>query len=152
MGELLSLADLPSLLIYIHRHPAMVCLCGRSLFSRLSTLLDDASDTVTFRNWQQLPANTLNVDITSHGTFLSMIESISQRHADDAVRLLGRRFAGYLGDVEVTPEDVPLANFLTTEGVLLRPDLSRNVYHMSSALIDIVIRTHVIPKRFVVHL
>jgi len=45
-------------------------------------------------------------------------------------------------------QEVILANFLTTEGVLLRPDETKVIYHMALPLLDGYIRSSVLPARY----
>ncbi|KAM6503752.1 hypothetical protein JOM56_000695 [Amanita muscaria] len=63
--------------------------------------------------------------------------------------LLQSHFVGFLEEVELkdqTEED--LANFLTSEGVLLKPDPAKPNYRMASGLVDVLIRTRLIPLKF----
>lgn len=71
-----------------------------------------------------------------------------EANAQDAVQLYRSRFAGFFGDVDVLYQDEALADFLTSEGVLLRPDVQQLKYHVASPLIDGLIRMRVIPSRF----
>jgi hypothetical protein len=50
--------------------------------------------------------------------------------------------------VNVNFHEIHLADFLTTEGVLLRPSISETKYRMASALIDGLVRTLVVPETF----
>jgi hypothetical protein len=126
----------------------MVCLCGRNIWDRMSDLLDTPSNTITFDNWRRIPADKLYDDITAYNTFKSMIASLLKPRADEAVRFLRYHFAGYLDVVEVTPDETHLADFLTTEGVLLKLSTSERKYCMASAFVDGLIRNRVIPKKF----
>ena len=77
-----------------------------------------------------------------------MVESLRRAEAEDAVGLLRSRFLGFLGDVTVFDEEEDLADFLTTEGVLLRPDPVVPTYRMASALVDGLLRRKVIAYKF----
>ena len=69
--------------------------------------------------------------------FGSMIRSLQSSDARDAVRLLRSDFLGYSGDV--TPFDYNeqrLADFLTAESVLSKPQRVSPTYYMTSALVD----------------
>ena len=57
-------------------------------------------------------------------------------------------FAGYLGEVEILDQDEEHADFLTSEGVLSRPNSRVLKYHVTSPLIDSLVRLEVIPARF----
>jgi len=45
-------------------------------------------------------------------------------------------------------EQEGLADFLTAEGLLLRQDINTRDYNVASALVDGLIRSYVIPKKF----
>jgi hypothetical protein len=85
--------------------------------------------------------------ISAYNTFRAMRKSILQDSAEAALRLLRFHFAGYLDNVEVSLEQEEYADFLTEEGVLLRPAAARS-YHMASPLLDGYIRTTVLPFKF----
>ena len=70
-----------------------------------------------------------------------MINSLVNLKADPAITLLRRRFLGYLNDVDLNDGDKASADFLTSEGVLLKPYSDRLCYRMSSPLVDGLIRT-----------
>jgi hypothetical protein len=77
-----------------------------------------------------------------------MVENLSEENAQDAVQLYRSRFAGFLGDVDILHQDEALADFLTSQGVLIRPDVQQLKYHVASPLIDGLIRMRVIPSLF----
>jgi hypothetical protein len=109
-------------------------------------LLDRNSNTLSYQNWERLSMKVMNKEIHEYNTFRSLVASLRRPHSRDAVILLRSRFAGFLGDVKVAPQDESLTNFLTEEGVLT--DLSEGYYRMASALIDGLIRLKVIPVVF----
>jgi hypothetical protein len=126
----------------------MVCLCGRSIWDDIDTLLDTDKISVTYPKWHQYSISSLNQQVADYNTFRSMITSLRNPNVSEAVSFLRSYFAGYLDNVEVGKENIFLANFLTTEGVLSKPSLSKNFYRMSSPLIDGLVRTIVIPGCF----
>jgi hypothetical protein len=127
----------------------MVCLCGRTISNNIAILLDDNSRTLSSESWERFPIAELYEDIYAYNTFRSMIISLRHPEANSAVKLLRSQFAGFLDDVTMhTDEEEELADFLTAEGVLLRPDVKRPRYHMASPLVDGLIRTRVIPAQF----
>ena len=140
MGELFSLTGLWVFKNFCS-HPGMVCLCGHTMFKSLKLLLDKDLRTMPYQKWQQFPTQKLYRAISGYSTFNSMIESLLRLESHAAVVLLRSRFAGYLQLVEVTGEDEKLANFLTVEGVLLRPDITEPRFRMASPLLDGVIQT-----------
>ena len=125
----------------------MVCLCGRVVSNRLPSLLDQSSTNLPYRKWQSIPVEVLYGEINDYNPFHSMIISLLHPNAKAAVQLLRSRFAGFLGNVDIG-FDENLADFLTAEGVLLRPDRVATQYCMASPLIDGLIRTRVIPIQF----
>src|ERR1700730_6180689 len=86
MGELFSLTGLWSFKIRCS-HPGMVCLCGRTIFKFLKSLLND-SRTVPYQNWQQLSTQKLYGEISAYSTFNSMIDSLLRPESHAAVCLL----------------------------------------------------------------
>jgi hypothetical protein len=77
-----------------------------------------------------------------------MVWSLCDAKALPAVQLYRVLFAGYLEEVEVADDQEDLADFLTSEGVLSRPDPSLLKYHAVSPLIDGLLRERVIPSQF----
>jgi hypothetical protein len=81
-------------------------------------------------------------------TFRSLRASLRQPQSQEAVSLLRSHFAGFLSEVEISDANETqrrLAEFLASEGVLLKHDLRQGVYHMASPFIDTLIRSQVIP-------
>jgi hypothetical protein len=124
----------------------MVCLCGRIISTHLTSLLDRNLRSLSLQNWQQFPTATLYDEITLYRTFGSLIDLLLRK--PDAVLLLRSHFAGYLDLVEVTPDNLELAHFLTAEGVLLKPDAAAPRFCMASPLLDGLIRVRVIHTKF----
>jgi hypothetical protein len=127
----------------------MVCLCGRTVFKNLPLLCDSGSANVSYRNWQQFPDNELYDEISAYNTFSSMLTSLSRPQAATSVTLLRSRFVGFLNEVELKDDvERDLADFLTSEGALLKPDPVRPRYCMASPLLDGFIRNILIPRKF----
>src|SRR6266576_4199991 len=108
----------------------MVCLCGRTIFNNIQTLICPESWTISNNLWQQFPAERLYDAISRYNdTFLSMIESLSLPEASSCLSLLRPRFAGFLGGLTLTDTAaIKDANTLTSEGVLLKPNCYRECY------------------------
>jgi hypothetical protein len=147
-GYLAQLRSLSPYLIFLFSHPGMLCLCGRVISDRLKLLLEHDSHTLVYRKWLQTSVQFLYDDIMEHPIFFSMVKRLCLPDAKPAVQLLRSHFAGFLGFVTLSPSDAMLADFLTTEGVLLRPDLAQTRYCMASPLIDGLIKSRVIPAQF----
>lgn len=127
-------------------HPGMVCLLGR-IVNRNLTLLLNHSSTLSYTSWQRFPVQDLYHEVTSYPTFKSLEVSLLKPIAEPA--LSRSHFAGYLRDVElVERQHETLADFLTAEGVLLRPDEGKRIYHMASPLLDGYIQTSILPAKF----
>src|SRR5271154_1009751 len=107
----------------------MVGVCGRAMSENLSRLLDARN--VSYQSWQRYAVKDLANEVTEYMSFRSMIDSLHQDYATDAVRLLRSYFAGFLGEVEVSESQRGLVDFLTAEGVLLRPDPRAWRYRMA---------------------
>jgi hypothetical protein len=130
------------------RHPGMICLCGRAIAENFQ---EEANKTknIAYKSWQDFSTNQLDGRIHSYRTFRRMIDSLFSEQATDAVDLLRSDFVGFLGDVIITDaEEQRQADFLTAEGVLLKPDMDGNRYCMASALVDSFIRRYIIPQRY----
>jgi len=126
-------------------HLGMVCLLGRTIHRNLTLLLNHSS-TLSYTNWQRFPVQDLYHEVASYPTFKSLEVSLLMPTAEPLFR---SHFAGYLGDVElVERQHETLADFLTAEGVLLRPDDGKRIYHMASPLLDGYIRTSILPAKF----
>jgi len=146
-GEL-HLLYLISSLISGYSHPGMVCLCGRTVYKNLQLLLHHSS-TLSYKSWRRFPVTNLYHAVAGYPTSHSLVKSLTKPTAQAALDLFRSHFAGYLGDVELFDEqEVTLANFLTTEGVLLRPDEMKATYHMASPLLDGYIRSLILPAKY----
>lgn len=77
-----------------------------------------------------------------------MVENLAEENARDVVQLYRSLFAGFLGNVDISYHDEALADYLTLEGVLLRPDVQQRKYQVASPPIDGLIRMRVIPSLF----
>ena len=138
----------PNICSYLFRHPGMTCICGKVVSDNLKTLLDHRSKTITYANWQKFLVSKLHNEILAYNTFRNMVNYLKAPIAHAAVRLFRTAFAGFLGEVEVIDRDEDLADLLTSEGVLSRPNRAHLKYHVTSPLIDSLIRLKVIPHQF----
>jgi hypothetical protein len=114
----------------------------------LKLLLNHDSRTLSYQNWQQFPTQQLYAEISTYSTFSAIIDFLSQPQSHAAVVLLQSHFVGYHDLVEVSQGDEGTANFLTGEGVLLKPDVTERQFRMASPLLDGVIRDLVIRAKF----
>ncbi len=117
------------------------------MHNNLQLLLNESKTLLSYENWQRFPVTDLYAEISLYPTFRSMRNSLLKPEAERALLLLRSRFAGYLEDVTLSQSDEEDANFLTSEGVLLRPTTER-VYRMASPLLDGYIRTSILPSKF----
>jgi hypothetical protein len=125
----------------------MICLCGSTISQNLSSLERDG--TLSYQDWIEYPDSRLYEEIAAYNTFGSLIESLNRPDAQDAVGLLRSDFLGYSGDVRLSNyKEQRLADFLTAEGVLLKPDRSSPTYCMTSAFVDGLVRRKVIANLF----
>jgi hypothetical protein len=132
--------------LFFCSHPGMVCLCGLVIEKHVYDLLNGS--TITYAQWNDFPTNALYDEMYAYNTFRSMVRSLLSSDAKDAVDLLRCRFLGYPGDVSVLDEELDHADFLTAEGVLRKSDLVSQTYHMTSALVDGLLRRKVIAVKF----
>jgi len=128
-------------------HPGMVGLCGRFIMSRLSSIVEEPSRTLPFCNWESVPSDQLLETVVEYNTFRSLIQSLRRSEAKDAIQLFRLQFAGFLGTVKLQQNDEELGDFLTAEGVLLRPGAALE-YRVASPLVDGLVRARVIPFHF----
>jgi len=125
----------------------MVCLCGNTISQNLSSL--QRNGTVSYQDWIEFPDSRLYEEIAAYNTFRSMVESLHRPDAQAAVRLLRSDFLGYSGDVTLSNyNEQCLADFLTAEGVLVKPDHLSTTYHMTSAFVDGLVRRKIIANLF----
>src|SRR5215212_2892135 len=114
----------------------MICLCRRAIADNLQDEVNQ-SKSLTYKTWQDFSMNKLDDKIHTYLTFKRMVNSLLCEQATDAVNLLRSHFIGFLGDVSIKdPEKKKQADFLTAEGVLLKPEIDGSRYCMASALID----------------
>jgi hypothetical protein len=75
-----------------------------------------------------------------------MTQSLLTEGAEKALDLFRSCFIGYLDAVYIGPWelDESLANFLTSEGVSRWPDICVEKYHVTSTLIDSLVRRFVV--------
>ena len=116
------------------------------MHNNLQLLLNESKMLLSHEHWQRFPVTDLYAEISPHPTFRSMRNSLLRPDAERALLLLRSRF-GYLEDVEPSQSDEEDADFLTSEGVLLRPTTER-VYPMASLLLNGYIRTSILPSKF----
>lgn len=126
----------------------MVCLCGRAIAENL--LVETAiTKNLAYKSWQDFSITGLNDRIDSYHTFRRMADSLCNEQATNAVNFLRSYFIGFLDDVPIQDvEGKKHAEFLTAEGVLLKPEIESNRYRMSSALVDSFIRQYVISQKY----
>jgi hypothetical protein len=134
-------------LTFVHSHPGMVCLCGRTISENLVGLLAIPEPVLSYHSWQTFSSTHLHDRAYGYVTFRTMINSLLKEEATPAVSLLRSHFAGFLDPVYlINAQQTKQADFLTAEGVLLRS--APHYYHMASAIVDGLIRRYVIPEKF----
>ena len=125
----------------------MICLCGCTISQNKGSLVRNG--VLTYQDWFEFPDVMLYEEISSYNTFRSMIKSLYCPNATDAVRLLRSYFLGYAGDVTLLDfRDQCLANFLTAEGVLFKPERGLPTYCMTLTLVDGLVRRTIIINLF----
>jgi hypothetical protein len=104
------------MILLFNRHSGLVINCGKAIDEKLKKELDESS--------------TIETDI--------------YRPVIDFLRY---SFAGFLGSMQINDsEEIKKAGFLTTEGVLTVVSKDDNIYRMSSAFMDELMRRQVISK------
>ena len=130
---------------HLLRHSGAVCVCGRLISDNLKSLCE--SKAISYRSWQRYAMLEMHEEIIIHNPFRSMIKVLCNAKARPAVQLYRVLFAGYLDEVEVKEDEEDRADELTSEGVLMRPDLNLRKY-LAISFTDAVIRNRVIPNQF----
>ena len=75
-----------------------------------------------------------------------MVTTLKKKETRPAIELLRSVFLGFFDFVQINdPEEKRLAEFLTAEGVLMRDEMKKNNFRMSSIFVDDLIRQYVIP-------
>lgn len=138
----------PSICLFLLRHPGIVCICGEMVSDNLESLLDHKLRSIPYAHWQTFPVSDLHDEVLAHNTFRSMVNFLKAPEARDAITLFRTVFAGFLGEVRLLDTDEDLADFLTSMGVLSRPNTGSLKYRVTSPLIDSLIRRRVIPAQF----
>jgi hypothetical protein len=131
-------------------HPGAVCLCGRAMSDHFRDLVDFGTSQLPYQKWLQFSSKNMS-DILNAGNIVykRMIASLLTQEAAEALDLYRSQFAGSLDHVSFASQNnfASLADFLTAEGVLLRPKSDAQVYH-ASPLTDTLIQKFVIPTKF----
>src|SRR4051794_40265986 len=115
----------------------MICLCGRAVAENLRKEVDPKTNNLTYEKWLDFSTDQLEQRIYAYPTFRSMVDLLLSKEATDAVDLLRSDFVGFLGNVIVEDmEEKKQADFLTAQGVLLKPETDAATYHMASPFVD----------------
>ncbi|RIA95495.1 hypothetical protein C1645_802961 [Glomus cerebriforme] len=127
-------------------HAALVCLCGKSIYSNLILKLNE-NRRLSFSTWSNFVINFMQDTILDYNTFRKMITTLTKKEeARPAVKLLRSIFLGSPNFVPIhDSEEKKLAEFLTAEGVLIRNEMKKNNFRMSSVFVNDLIRKQVIP-------
>lgn len=120
-------------------HPGLVCLCGRTIEENPRLFI--VNPKISKEAWYAYPVHELYQFISQYRTLGSTLKSLENRKADPAISLLRRRFLGYLNNVRVNDGEKESADFLTSEGVLVKDHSDQPYYRMSSPLVDGLLRT-----------
>lgn len=97
--------------------------------------------------WRSYSAHNLYESVWQYNAFGSMLKFLKNCKADPAnpvISLLRRRFLGHLNNVKVNNGDKESADFLTSEGVLVKDHSDQLYYRMSSPLVDGLLRTQLL--------
>jgi hypothetical protein len=125
----------------------MISLCGSTISQNMISLVRHG--TLSYQSWIEFSKVKLYHEISACSAFRSMIELLKRPDALDAVHLLRSYFLGYSGEVKLFGyKEQCLADFLTAEGALFKPKRVSPTYHMTSALVDGLLRTTVIADLF----
>lgn len=128
------------------RHASLVCLCGKVINSHLLPKLDE-NRRLGYSTWLDFVIIFMEEEMFNYATFRSMIDSLIKEEARPAIELLRSVFLGSSDFVTIhSAEDLELVRFLTAEGVLVRDEMKKKNFRMSSNFVDGLIRQQVFPK------
>ncbi|KAF0517974.1 transcriptional regulator [Gigaspora margarita] len=126
-------------------HASLVCLCGKTIHSYLMPKLS-GSRRLGFSTWLNFVIDFMQDTIADYTTFRRMINSLKKEATGPTIELLRSVFLGSFNFVPIyNPEEKRLAEFLTAEGVLIRDEMKKNNFRISSIFVDELIRRQVIP-------
>ncbi|CAG8466519.1 5498_t:CDS:2 [Ambispora leptoticha] len=129
-------------------HVGLVCLCGKEIHVYLIRKLDGRRR-LDFLTWLDYTINSLQEAVLDYPTFRQMVHTLTKDKARQAMQLVRSAFVGFFDLVQiVNNEERNLAEFLTTEGVLIRDEETKDGFKMSSVLVDELVRRKVIPELF----
>ncbi|PKK61208.1 hypothetical protein RhiirC2_792161 [Rhizophagus irregularis] len=110
------------------------------------SLEEIVDDKLSFSSWLKFALKLLQKEILGYSTFNKMIDMLKDKNAKPAIDLLQSRFSGVLDFVTIYDDvEDQLAQFLVAKGVLIRNEMTKYAYKMSSSLIDMLIWQRVIP-------
>jgi hypothetical protein len=124
----------------------MVCLFGRAISEHRLYRIHPETNYLTYKMWIIFSATSLLDEALIYIIFRSLTKSLLKTESTAAVNLLRLRFVGFLDPITVNDLDQPLADFLTSEGVLVKPDIRIRQYQVASPIIDRLVRQFVIPS------
>ncbi|CAG8703894.1 7291_t:CDS:2, partial [Funneliformis caledonium] len=118
---------------------------GNAIHSYLMPKLDE-NRRLGFSTWLNFVISYMQDTIFDYSTFRKMVTTLKKKETRPAIELLRSVFLGFFDFVPINdPEEKRLAEFLTAEGVLMRDEMKKNNFRMSSIFTDDLIRQQVIP-------
>ena len=121
-------------------HASLVCLCGKAIHLLLMPELN-GNRRLGFSTWLNFVIDSMQDMIANYNAFRRMITTLMKEEARPAIELLRSVFLGSFDFVPIfNTEEKRLAEFLTTERVLIRDEMKMNNFRMSSIFVDELIR------------
>ncbi|PKY53971.1 hypothetical protein RhiirA4_472487 [Rhizophagus irregularis] len=129
-------------------HASLVCLCGKAIHSYLMSKLN-INRRLSFSTWLNFVIYSMQDMIADCSTFRKMITTLKKEEARPAIELLRSVFLGSFDFVPIyNPKEKRLVEFLTAEGVLMRDEMKKDNFRMSSIFVDELIRRQVISELY----
>ncbi|CAG8740666.1 7159_t:CDS:2, partial [Dentiscutata erythropus] len=126
-------------------HAALVSLCGKNIHSDLMSKLDE-NRRLGISTWLNFIINTMEKRISDYSTFRRMVTTLKKEESRPAIELLRYVYLRFFDFAPIhNPIERKLAEFLTTEGVLIRDETNLTNFKMSSIFVNGLIQREVIP-------
>ncbi|PBK78641.1 hypothetical protein ARMSODRAFT_48731 [Armillaria solidipes] len=131
-------------------HPATVCFCGQFIRDRLRVLFDDQVRHISLAAWKRRTIQELYQWIGLSPAYNRVLQAL-QKADEDTIFYLRYHFLGNLDLVPIPYDEGILVDSLTTEGILVKPDIAKSEYRMASAFVDGFVRQALLSTRYPIH-
>ncbi|KAK0196667.1 hypothetical protein F5146DRAFT_1217698 [Armillaria mellea] len=131
-------------------HPATVCFCGQFIRDRLQVLFSDQVRHISLAAWKRRTIQELYQWLGLSPAYNRMLQML-QSADESTIFYLRFYFLGNMDPVYIPFEERILIEFLTAEGILVRPVITRFEYRTASAFVDGFLRQALFSTRYPIH-